>query len=198
MLRETVIKIERLSRKYKGYISTEELLREGITNRQIGVFVEIEILERVCHGYYWFNCSVLVKPPDYKALEVCFSDPEAVICADSACFYLGLIDVEPVRLSAATRRSDRRRLHMNFPVSRHYYSERLFPAYQTETETEFGTYRIYDIERSVCDCIRFREDLEADIFAYVLECYKKRNPAGDKLLEYAKNLRLLNLVKQYV
>ena len=198
MLRETVIKIERLSRKYKGYISTEELLREGITNRQIGVFVEIELLERVCHGHYWFQCSVLSKPRDYKAVEVCFSDPEAVICADSACFYLGLIDVEPDRLSAATRRSDRRKIHMNFPVSRHYYSEHMFPEYQNLVETEFGRYRIYDIERSVCDCIRFRDDLEEDIFAYVMECYKKRNPEGDKLLQYAKKLRLFNLVKRYV
>lgn len=198
MLRETVIKIERLSRKYKGYISTEELLREGITNRQIGVFVEIEMLERVCHGYYWFHCFAFAKPWDYKALEVCFSDPEAVICADSACFYLGLIDQEPERLSAATRRSDRRKLSMNFPVSRHYYSERLFPEYQNVVETDFGRYRIYDIVRSVCDCIRFRDDLEEDIFTYVMECYKKRDPEGERLLEYAKNLRLLNLIKRYV
>lgn len=198
MLRETVIRIERLSRKYKGYISTEELLREGITNRQIGVFVDIEMLERVCHGYYWFQCSAFSKSWDYKAVEVCYSDPEAVICADSACFYLGLIDKEPGRLSVATRRSDRRRLHMNFPVSRHYYSERMFPEYQKVMETEFGKYRVYDIERSVCDCIRFRDDLEEDIFAYVLECYKKRNQKGEELLEYAKKLRLLNLVKQYM
>lgn len=198
MLRETVIRIERLSRKYKGYISTEELLREGITNRQIGVFVDIEMLERVCHGYYWFHCSAFSKPWDYKAVEVSYSDPESVICADSACFYLGLIDKEPDRLSVATRRSDRRRLHMNFPVLRHYYSERMFPEYQKVMETEFGKYQVYDIERSVCDCIRFRDDLEEDIFAYVLECYKKRNQKGDKLLEYAKKLRLLNLVKQYM
>lgn len=198
MLRETVIKLERLSKEYQGYISTEELLRKGITNRQIHVFAEIGMLERVCHGYYWFQCSVLSKPWDYKAVEVCFSDPETVICADSACFYLGLVDKEPGRISVATRRSDRRKIHMNFPVSRHYYSERMFSEYQNLIETDFGRYRVYDIERSVCDCIRFRGNLEEDMFAYVIECYRKRNPTGDKLLEHAKNLRLLNQVKRYV
>lgn len=198
MLRETVIKIERLSRKYKGYISTEELLQEGITNRQIGVFVEIEMLERVCHGHYWFQCCNFPKPWDYKAVEVSFSDPEAVICADSACFYLGLIDREPERLSVATRRSDRRKIQMNFPVSRHYYSERMFPEHQNILETEHGKYRIYDIERSVCDVVRFRDGLEEDIFAYVIESYKKRNLPVEKLLKYARELRIFNQVKRYV
>ncbi len=198
MLRETVIKIEKLSRKYKGYISTEELLREGITNRQIGVFTQIEMLERICHGHYWFQCYRFPKPWDYKALEVSFSDPEAVICADSACYYLGLIDKEPVRLSVATRRSDRRRIQMNFPVSRHYYSERLFPEYQITLETGHGRYRVYDIERSVCDAVRFRAELEEDIFAYIIECYRKRNPSADQLLQCAKRLRLLNQVKRYI
>ncbi|MCI8939587.1 MAG: hypothetical protein HFH12_06275 [Dorea sp.] len=198
MLRETVIKLERLSRKYHGYISTEELLREGITNRQIGVFVEIEMLERVCHGHYWFPCFPFPKPSDYKAIEVCFSAPEAVICADSACFYLGLIDQEPEKLSVATRRSDRRRVGMNFPISRHYYAERTFGEYQNTVETEFGRYSIYDRERSVCDCIRFRKEIEEDIFAYVLENYKKQEQTGEKLLQYAKTLRLFHLVKKYV
>ena len=198
MLRETVIKIERLSRKYKGYISTEELLREGITNRQIGVFVEIEMLERICHGHYWFQCSGFSKPWDFNAIEVGFTDPEAVICADSACFYLGLIDREPVKLSVATRRSDRRKIQMNFPVSRHYYGERLFLECQNVLETEHGRYRVYDIERSVCDAIRFRAELEEDVFAYVIECYKRKNPSTENLLQCAKKLRLLNQVKQYV
>lgn len=198
MLRETVIKIEKLSRKYNGYISTEELLAEGITNRQIGVFVEIEMLERVCHGHYWFQCFPGAKPVDYKAVEVCFSDPEAVVCAASACFYLGLIDQEPEKLSVATKRSDRRKIGMNFPIVRHYYSERTFGAYQDIVKTEFGIYRIYDIDRSVCDCIRFRKEIGEDLFAYVLECYRKRDGAGEKLLQYAKTLRLLNLVKRYV
>ena len=38
------------------------------------------------------------KPADYKAVEVGLVNPKAVICADSACFYQGLIDIEPETL----------------------------------------------------------------------------------------------------
>ena len=76
--------------------------------------------------------------------------------------------------------------------------ERLFLECQNVLETEHGRYRVYDIERSVCDAIRFRAELEEDVFAYVIECYKRKNPSTENLLQCAKKLRLLNQVKQYV
>ena len=47
MIKETYAKYYRLSEKYNGYISTSELLREGLTNRQIAQFVSSGMLEKV-------------------------------------------------------------------------------------------------------------------------------------------------------
>ncbi|MDE6924462.1 MAG: hypothetical protein K2P59_04255, partial [Acetatifactor sp.] len=71
MIKDTYIKCYRLSQKYDGYISTSELLREGLTNRQISEFVVNSMLEKVCYGMYWFNCADYDKPGDYKAIEIC-------------------------------------------------------------------------------------------------------------------------------
>lgn len=126
VIKDTYIKCCQLTWKYNGYISTSELLREGLTNRQISEFVANGMLERVCYGIYWLSCAEYAKPDDYKAIEICQSDPKAVICADSACFYQGLIDIEPPVVSIATRRDDRSKIAMNFPVRRHYYSGSIF------------------------------------------------------------------------
>lgn len=198
MIKDTCIKLWRLTEKYKGYISTSELLREGMTNRQISEFVDNGMLERVCYGIYWFNCAEYAKPEDYKAIEICRSDPKAVICADSACFYQGLIDTEPPVVSIATRRDDRSKIKMNFPVLRHYYSGSNFTEHQQTINTEFGQYAVYNIERSVCDCIRFRKDIDEGIFSLVIECYKKQEKEINRLTCYAEKLHILNQVKNYL
>lgn len=198
VIKETYIKFNRLSQKYAGYISTSELLREGLTNRQISEFVSNGMLEKVCYGMYWFSCANYVKPVDYKAIEICRSNPRAVICADSACFYQGLIEVEPPVVSVATRRDDRSKMAMNFPVIRHYYSENSFSEHQKTVNTDFGQYMIYDIERSVCDCIRFKNSIDDDMFCLVIERYREQETAKNRLACYAEKLHMLNQVKKYI
>ena len=119
-------KVKHIADKYKGYIDTEDLMKEGLTNRQIGLLTAEGKLEKVAHGHYWIISPEFSKPEDYKAVEVARVNRKAVICADSACYYMGLIDKEPEILSIATRRSDRHKMKMNFEVSRHYFSEQAF------------------------------------------------------------------------
>lgn len=197
-VKEIVVK---LSQKYDGYINTSELLKEGLTNRQISEFVANGMLEKVCHGIYWFSCADYAKPDDYKAIEICRSNPRAVICADSACFYQGLIDVEPFAVSVATRRDDRSKIAMKFPVTRHYYSGSSFSEHQKAINTEFGQYMVYDIERSVCDCIRFRDTIDDDIFCLVIERYKEsdeHDKAIGRMVHYAEKLHMVNQLTKYI
>ena len=197
MIKDTYMKCYHLADKYKGYISTAELLREGLTNRQISEFVANGMLEKICYGIYWFNCADYVKPDDYKAIEICLSDPRAVLCADSACFYQKLIDVEPPSVSIATPRDDRSKIVMNFPVTRHYYSENHFKEQQEIIHTAFGQYTVYNIERSVCDCIRFKNDIDDHIFCLVIECYRKQENTRERLSQYAQQLHMLNQIQKY-
>ena len=166
-------KVKYIADKYKGYIDTEDLMKEGLTNRQIGLLTAEGKLEKVAHGHYWIISPEFSKPEDYKAVEVARVNRKAVICADSACYYMGLIDKEPEILSIATRRSDRHKMKMNFEVSRHYFSEQAFEDEKHVFDTKYGSYNVYGIDRSVCDCIRFREDIDKDIFELVIENLQK-------------------------
>ena len=46
-------KVKYIADKYKGYIDTEDLMKEGLTNRQIGLLTAEGKLEKVAHGHYW-------------------------------------------------------------------------------------------------------------------------------------------------
>ena len=97
----------------------------------------------------------------------------------------------PEILSIATRRSDRHKMKMNFEVSRHYFSEQAFEDEKHVFDTKYGSYNVYGIDRSVCDCIRFREDIDKDIFELVIENYRRYDKKNEeRLMAYAKAMRI--------
>jgi hypothetical protein len=146
-------------------------------------------LEKICHGYYWIAEEGLEKPTDYKCIELCLSNPRAVVCMESALFYQGMIKKEPEYLSVATERTDRSLLMMNFPVKRHYFSENYFQAGVRKIDTEFGCYNIYDIERSVCDIYR----LEAEMNLEIVNGIRNNEQQYKRLKQYEELLRIKNI-----
>lgn len=199
MLERTYQRLTELDARHPGYLCTKELLAAGFSNRQIGDFVKLGYLEKVARGQYWVCFNPHQKPEEYKAIEVCRCNPNAVICADSACYYLGLIDVEPKRVSIGTARTDRRKMSVTFPFTRHYYGEDSFESAVVTVETDGGSYRIYDLDKSVCDCVRFRNTLEPGIFEMILEKYQEcEQRQYQRLLEYAKDMQVSRLVRNMI
>ncbi len=100
-----------------------------------------------------------------------------------------MIAEEPEYLSIATERTDRSMLKMNFPTRRHYFSDSNFQIGRRKQETEFGSYYIYDIERSICDVRR----LEPQITLEFIDCAKNNEQQYKRLLKYAELLRVKQL-----
>lgn len=188
MRENTYIKIETLYRKYRGYVETKDLLAEGFSNRQVSALVKEGYLQKVCYGHYWLAGKQCEKPLDYKCIEVSLSNPGAVICMDSALYYQGILSIEPDYLSVATERTDRSMMKMNFMVQRHYFSNRNFNVGIRKQETEFGTYNIYDIERSVCDLYRLEGATEIE--GEIVKNIKENKYLYNRLLKYAEVLQI--------
>ena len=154
------------------------------------------IIERISHGQYWLIDEENGKPENYEMIEIGRVNPRAVICADSACYFHGLIDEKPKKLSVATLKTDRSKMQMNFPITRHYYSDLAFEQDLQEVETKYGTFRVYTLERSVCDAIRFREDIgKKEVEAIVRNYMKRENKQLERLLAYADAMRVGKIVR---
>ena len=95
MLLSTYKRVIELFNEGNGYRSAAELKEHKITTVQIKELVSEEIVERVSHGYYWLIDRENGKPENYQYIEACMVNPRAVICADSACYFNGLIDMSP-------------------------------------------------------------------------------------------------------
>ena len=175
----------------KNYILTKDLLREGITNRQIANLQKEGFLEKIVNGIFWYTGNGQEKPPDYKAIEIGKVNPHAVICAETSCYLQGLIDIEPNVFTVATRRSDRQGMNMPFATRRHYFADSCFDDNIITVETAYGSYHMYDLERSVCDCIRFREEIQPAIYEMIILNHKKMQEESMKkrMLSYAKAMK---------
>lgn len=196
MLLNTYEKVTKLFRDGNGYRNAAQLKEAKVTTVQIKELVEKGIIERVSHGHYWLIDEEKGKPENYQMIEACMVNPRAVICADSACYYHGLIDEQPKKLSVATLKTDRSKMQLNFPVTRHYYSDLAFDQDMETVETPYGLLRIYSLERSVCDTIRFREDIGMKNVNNIVRNYmKQENRQMERLLAYADAMRVGKIVR---
>ena len=196
MLLNTYEKVTKLFRDRNGYRNAAQLKDAKVTTVQIKELVSKGILERVSHGHYWLIDEEKGKPENFEMLEACMVNPRAVICADSACYYHGLIQKAPERLSVATLKTDRSKMQLNFPVTRHYYSDLAFEQDLEVVKTPYGQIRIYALERSVCDTIRFRADIGIETVEHIVQNYMKlENRQMGRLLAYADAMRVGKIVR---
>ncbi len=196
MLLNTYEKVTKLFRDGNGYRNAAQLKDAKVTTVQIKELVSKGILERVSHGHYWLIDEEKGKPENFEMLEACMVNPRAVICADSACYYHGLIQKAPERLSVATLKTDRSKMQLNFPVTRHYYSDLAFEQDLEVVKTPYGQIRIYALERSVCDTIRFRADIGIETVEHIVQNYMKlENRQMGRLLAYADAMRVGKIVR---
>ena len=62
-----------------------------------------------------------------------------------------------------------------------------------------NTVRIYDKERTVCDCLRYRNKMDREIFNKVIRAYvNDPSKSIPRLMEYAGVLRVTDTVKNIV
>lgn len=62
----------------------------------------------------------------------------------------------------------------------------------TTTKTVFGNYvRVYDIEKTICDLIRFKEKVDIEVFLKAIRLYAKRKDKDlNKLYMYARKMKI--------
>ena len=196
MLLKTYDKIIELFHDNHGYMSFEQLKEEGVTIAQIQELADREILDKFARGWYWCNQRGYTRPKDRKYIEIGKVNEKAVICMDSAGYLQKLLKKEPEVISVATERTDRKKMEFAFPVNRYYFQNTGAEDEIELVNTEFGSYRVYSVDRTVCDCIRMKSRLSGNVLEEIEEAYKSQKRDINRLLAYAKSLRALKCIKE--
>ena len=183
--------------KYGGMMRTTQLAEEKIFYPQREKLIADGYVEKIRRGYYqWIN------PDDFSEVRTVIRlFPDAILCMDTALRYYGYSDRTPSNWHlAVSKDSGKSRFKIDYPFVKPYYVEPAVLELGLITGTMDGhAIRIYDKERLICDCLRYRNKMDKEVFNKAIRKYitdpKKSIP---KLMEYAGPLRVKKLAKDLI
>ncbi len=125
--------------------------------------------------------------------------PGGVLCMYSAWEHYELTTQIPSAFCIAIPRKRKLVLPEFPPVILYYWSDHLLEFGTTIAEVHGHKVRVTDLERSVCDAIKYRNKIGLDVCAEILKAYLHRADRNiAKLIEYAKKLRVAVTLKTYL
>ncbi len=183
--------------KYGGMMRTTQLAEEKIFYPQREKLIADGYVEKIRRGYYqWIN------PDDFSEVgTVIRLFPDAILCMDTALRYYGYSDRTPGDWHlAVSKDSGKSRFKIDYPFVKPYYVEPAVLELGLTTGIMDGyAIRIYDKDRLICDCLRYRNKMDKEIFNKAIQKYiadpEKSIP---KLMEYAGPLRVKKLAKDLI
>lgn len=115
------------------------------------------------------------------------------MCVESALFYYGYSDFAPRKWSIAVPRTmSRTKLDVDALVLQPYYvQDNLYELGKTTGDFQGVDLPVYDRERTICDCFKYRSRLDNEMFSKALNAYANDTKKDLKNLSaYARKLRV--------
>lgn len=183
--------------QYGGMMRAKQLQAENILYRPLQKLIEQGCVEKVRYGYYQW-----VDPNDFSEIgTVTRLFPDAILCMDTALRHYGYSDRMPADWHlAVSKDSGKSRFKIDYPFVKPYYVEPpLLELGRTTGEIDGHEVRIYDKDRVICDCLRYRNKMDKEIFNKAIQNYiADPGKSVPKLLEYAEALRVKKTVKDLI
>ena len=172
-----------------GIAKTSDFVAAGIPAVDVVNLCNTGYLERIRHGYYQLADGNTSSEEQLIATLI----PKAIICVESALFHYGYSDFAPRKWSIAVPRSmSRTKLDVDVLALQTYYVQPEIYELGRVTDDFYGVkLSVYDRERTICDCFKYRSRLANEIFNKALNAYVNDSKKNLRNLSgYAKKLRV--------
>ena len=178
-----------------GIAKTSDFVAAGIPAVDIVNLCNTGYLERIRHGYYQLADGNTSSEEQLIATLI----PKAIICVESSLFHYGYSDFTPRKWSIAVLRSmSRTKLDIDaLTLQTYYVQSEIYELGKTIADFNGVVLPIYDRERTICDCFKYRSKLDHEIFSKALNAYAKDEKKNlQNLSIYAKKLRVYKKVNE--
>lgn len=184
-------------RSHNGILRTSEAIGLGIHPAHLYKLRDEGVLESLGRGVFRLTSMPEFSEPDL--VLVAKRIPQAVICLTSALAYYELTTQIPHFVYVALPRTARLPQVSYPPLRCFWYSK---DAYKDGIETisiNGCTVKIYSIEKTLADCLKFRQKIGMDVVLEALKAYWKKGHTNlDKLYEYAKICRVEKILQPII
>ena len=178
-----------------GVAKSADFVAAGIRAVDVVNLCNAGYLDRIRHGYYQLAEADTTSEEQLLATLI----PKGIVCVESALFHYGYSDFAPRRWSIAVPRSmSRTKLDVDaLPLQPYFVLPEIYELGKVSEDFDGVILPVYDRERTICDCFKYRSRLDNEIFNKALKAYAndpKKNLQN--LSAYAKKLRVYKKVTE--
>jgi len=192
-----VEEIRHLFNEHKGILRTKDLYANKVFYNDAQLLVKEGYIEKIRYGYYqWIDED---NPSEARLINQLF--PDGILNMDTALFFHGYSDRMPLTWHlAVSKDSGKSRFRIDYPFVRPYFIEpALLDLGLCSGEIDGNPVRIYDKERTICDCLRYRNKMDREIFVKAIRGYvNDTSKSIPRIMNYAQQLRVTASVKNLV
>lgn len=190
-------RLEAFLQAHGGFVRISDLRQQGIDRRRLYALAADGAVERVGQGLYR-STDVELLPLDDLA-EAAIAIPHGVICLTSALVYHELTDENPRVIHMAVEGKRWAPQIISTPVQIYRFSGQAFSAGIEEAQLDGVPVRIYNKEKTLADCLKYRHKLPPGVPQAALRDYVRlRRTSVDQLLQYARICRVEPLLRRYM
>ena len=186
--------LDDLVRSGNGYLCTAQVLKKGVSKPTLAEYVRKRNMERVAHGVY---LSEDAWPDDLFLLHL--TNNRIVFSHETALMLHDLMEREP-KYTSVTVEAGYNATHLRKKGIR-VYQVKPDVAFLgvMDIQTNFGnTVRVYNMERTICDIIRYKDSMDIQVFRYAMKEYMASSRKNlSQLMAYAKMFNMEPAVRVY-
>lgn len=187
----------KLFKKNNGILRTSEAIKSGIHPRTLYKMRDQGLLEELARGLYRLTIISDFSEPDLVLISK--KIPHGVICLISALAYYRITTQIPHFVYVAIPVKSRKP-KLDYPPIRYFwYSDKVYRAGIETIDIEGCSVKIFDIEKTLADCVKFRNKIGMDVVIEALKMYwQEKNTNIDKLYKYAKINRVEKILQPII
>jgi predicted transcriptional regulator of viral defense system len=178
-----------------GIAKSADFVAAGLKACDVVNMCNAGFLDRVRHGYYQLADYDVSSEEQLLATLI----PKGIVCVESALFHYGYSDFAPRKWSIAVPRSmSRTKLEVDaLALQTYYVSADIYELGKITDDFGGVMLPVYDRERTICDCFKYRTRLDNELFGKALNAYANdTNKNLKNLSDYAKKLRVYKKVTE--
>ena len=181
----------------KHFISIDEMLDMGLSYYKINRLVEDGKLNKLTKKMY-VNKGYSGDESDFAVVSA--YAPKGVLCMMTAARFYGLTTYLPDSVDVAIERSMKISTFPDWPdMHVWYFPDTRYETGLTTITDDTGTYRMYDIEKTVVDILYYRNKIGIEETKEVLINYLRKEERDlNRLHRYAEKLGCGKILKTYL
>ncbi len=189
--------LEKIFYENGGQLRMNEAIKRGISRYMLYNLRDKGIIEQISRGVYRLKDLPPIGNPDLITVSLRF--PNSVVCLVSALSFHGITTQIPHSISVAIPRRSRPPSMDYPPLQSHQFSNDAFTAGIETHQIDGVAVKIYNMEKTLADCFKFRNKIGMDVVMEALKLYRERKKfdlAG--LIKYGKICRIESVMRPYL